>query len=67
MEQALELVFVKSVDAKGKVSYETRRHKNIKATALPEDVEAVAQAILTVAFGEHVRTMIAVTSELSAQ
>ncbi|PKK39053.1 hypothetical protein ABB02_01668 [Clostridiaceae bacterium JG1575] len=49
---SLELIYVKEKSPAGKESLERRRFPNIKGTALPEDIHAVAKALAAISLGQ---------------
>lgn len=66
ISQSLDLIFIKNVSADGKTTYETRRFRNVKVTALPEDILEVGQAIAKVSHGDMSAVRTTGVDELTA-
>ncbi|NLB22704.1 MAG: DUF1659 domain-containing protein [Clostridium sp.] len=64
MTQSLELIYIKNVGDSGKVTYETRRFRNLKVDAPTDAVLQVADAIAAISLGEFARHQVTVESTL---
>lgn len=62
--KSLELLFVKDVK-EGKTTYETRRLRNIKVTATPDDLLALSDGIVAISEGTFFETQSTVTSKVA--
>lgn len=65
MNQSLELIYAKIAGDTGKVTYETRRFKNVKVDAATDAILEVAEAIAAISLGDFSKYQITVASELA--